>query len=42
LLEEQELRNGQLREALEEGLRSGESPLTLHEIAARKKRSLNV
>lgn len=42
LLEEQELRNGQLREALEEGLRSGESPLTLHEITARKKRSLNV
>jgi antitoxin ParD1/3/4 len=42
LLEEQELRNGQLREALEEGLRSGESPYTLSEIAARKKRNLNV
>ncbi|QKN83863.1 type II toxin-antitoxin system ParD family antitoxin [Scandinavium goeteborgense] len=42
LLEEQELRNGQLRDALEEGLRSGESPHTLNEIAARKKRSLNV
>lgn len=42
LLEEQELRNGKLREALEDGLRSGESSLTLNEIAARKKRSLNV
>lgn len=42
LLEEQELRNGKLREALEDGLRSGESTLTLHEIAARKKRKLNV
>jgi len=42
LLEEQELRNGQLRDALEEGLRSGGGPRTLNEIAARKKRSLNV
>lgn len=42
LLEEQELRTGKLREALEEGLRSGESSLTLQEIAARKKRNLNV
>lgn len=42
LLEEQELRNTQLREALEEGVRSGESALTLQEIAARKKRDLNV
>jgi len=42
LLEEQELRTGKLREALEEGLTSGESSLTLHEIAARKKRNLNV
>lgn len=42
LLEEQELRTGKLREALEEGLSSGESSLTLQEIAARKKRNLNV
>jgi len=42
LLEEQELHNGKLREALEKGLNSGESPLTLQEIATRKKRSLNV
>ena len=42
LLEEQELRNVQLREALEEGINSGESSLTLAEIAARKKRDLNV
>lgn len=42
LLEEQELRTGKLREALEEGMRSGESSLTLQEIAARKKRNLNV
>ncbi len=42
LLEEQELRTGKLREALEEGLTSGESSLTLQEIAARKKRNLNV
>lgn len=42
LLEEQELRTGKLREALEEGLCSGESSLTLQEIAARKKRNLNV
>ena len=42
LLEEQELRTGKLREALEEGLRSGESSLSLQDIAARKKRHLNV
>ncbi|MFU0887732.1 type II toxin-antitoxin system ParD family antitoxin [Kluyvera sichuanensis] len=42
LLEEQELRNNALRNALEEGIRSGESDLTLSEIAARKKRNLNV
>lgn len=42
LLEEQELRTGKLCEALEEGLRSGESSLSLQEIAARKKRHLNV
>lgn len=42
LLEEQELRNVQLREELEEGINSGESSLTLGEIAARKKRDLNV
>ncbi len=42
LLEEQELRNENLREAIKDGLRSGESSLTLQEIAARKKRSLNV
>lgn len=42
LLEEQELRTGKLRDALEAGLRSGESSLTLQEIAARKKRDLNV
>lgn len=42
LLEEQELHNGKLREALEKGLNSGESALTLQEIATRKKRSLNV
>jgi antitoxin ParD1/3/4 len=42
LLEEQELRNNALRDALEEGIRSGESDLTLQDIAARKKRHLNV
>lgn len=42
LLEEQELRNNALRNVLEEGIRSGESDLTLSEIAARKKRNLNV
>lgn len=42
LLEEQELHNGKLREALAQGLNSGESALTLQDIAARKKRSLNV
>jgi len=42
LLEEHELRTGKLREALEEGLLSGESSLTLQEIAARKTRNLHV
>lgn len=42
LLEEQELRNNALRDALEDGIRSGESDLTLQEVALRKKRQLNV
>lgn len=42
LLEEQELRNSALRDALEDGTHSGTSDLTLQEVAQRKKRSLNV
>lgn len=42
LLEEQELRNNVLRDALEDGIHSGTSDLTLQEVAQRKKRSLNV
>ena len=42
LLEEQELRNSALRDALEDGIHSGTSDLTLQEVALRKKRSLNV
>jgi len=42
LLEQQELQNSRLRNELEAGLHSGESDLTLQEIVARKKRSLNV
>ena len=42
LLEEQELRNNALRDALEDGIHSGTRDLTLQEVALRKKRSLNV
>lgn len=42
LLEEQELRNSALRDALEDGIHSATSDLTLQEVAQRKKRSLNV
>nr|WP_318384449.1 type II toxin-antitoxin system ParD family antitoxin [uncultured Enterobacter sp.] len=42
LLEQRELQNETLREALQAGERSGESNLTLQDIAARKKRTLDV
>ncbi|CAQ85822.1 MULTISPECIES: type II toxin-antitoxin system ParD family antitoxin [Photorhabdus] len=42
LLEQQEYKIDSLREAIEQGELSGESSLTLKDIAEQKKRSLNV